>query len=241
MTRFCISQRVACRIAALAASVVLFSGLAVRSPWAEDLVDLIAQRKVEVQIAGAGIREVTIRLHQIATQSQPIQVVIPVGTFFVANNRASQNMVSISLRSTELASNSWITLTVPAACANKPKNVPNQEDRFSVTRAPRQAELVIAVKALDAAHASYPIIQAAVWIITDNATYDGMGILVRRSVSAPPGSGNRVIDADDAARAMKILAESGVNIRQKAIWRQDRARLAQSVTDKPLADWLKSK
>jgi len=230
--RRCIAFRVG-----IALILGLFSGFA----RADDLVDLIEKHKVEAQIIGSGIQAITVRVHATPPQSQPTEVKVLVGTFFAAGNSASQSMVSTATRSSVIIGDGWVTITVPAACANKPRNIPGQEDRFSVRRLPQQVELATAVKALDAAHAAYPIVQAAVWIITDDATFDGMGTLVRRPVGAPPGTGTRVIDAEDAARAMKTLADAGLNIKRKAIWLRDRQMLATKVTDKLLAEWLNSK
>lgn len=114
---------------------------------ADDLVDLLARHTVEVQVERAGIQEVTVRIRQTARQARPIEVTIPVGTFFAAGNSAIQSMVSVAPSSVE----------------------------------------------------------------------------------------------DDAARAMKILADAGIDIKRKAIWRQDRAMLARSVGDQSLAAWLRSR
>lgn len=207
----------------------------------DDLVDLIAQHRVEAEVVGSGIQTVTVRVRATLPQSQPIAFTVPVGTFFAASNSASQSMVSTTERASSILGDGWVTITVPAACANKPRNIPGLQDRFSVRRLPQQAELATAVKALDGARASYPIVQAAVWIITDNATFGGMGTLIRRPFNSPLATGTRVISPDDATRALKILDGAGINIERKAIWLQDRQILATKVTDKSLADWLKSK
>jgi hypothetical protein len=208
-------------------------------PARADLVDLIAQHKVEVEIEGGGIQAIAVKLRPTARQAQPIEVTIPVGTYFVARNSATQNMVSIEPDSALIVGNSWVAAYVGVACANRARKTPGVEDRFSVRRLPQQGELAMAVKALDRAEAPYPIVQAAVWIITDNATLADMSILL----SHQEGSVNshRVIGEDEAARAMKILADAGINIKRKAIWLHDRETLAHHFIDNSLREWLQSK
>ncbi len=72
--------------------------------------------------------------------------------------------------------------------------------------------------------------QAAVWIVTDNADYADLGILVRNS-------GSRAIDASDTARAMRLCDEAGIDVKRKAIWR-DRKQIAAEVSEPDLKGWL---
>lgn len=234
MVGFRVLTGTARRLVFVPMSLALVGGLLALPARAEDLLDLLARHKIEVQVEGAGIQEVMIRIRQTARQAQRVEVTIPVGTFFAAANSESQSMVSVGESSVPVGGN-WTTVTVPTACANEPRNIPSGDDRFAVRRLPQHGELAVAAKALDAAHAPYPVVQAAVWIITDNATFADMGTLV-----SEPGNA-RVIGEDDAARAMKILADAGIAIKRKAIWQQDRAMLAKAVPDKALATWLRSR
>jgi hypothetical protein len=204
-----------------------------RADSGEDINDLLARHKVDARVVGSGIERVSVRLRR--TRPEVAAVMIPVGTYFVAANSASQNMISTEAYSTQLADDDWVVATVPAACANKPLNVPGEKDSFSIRRAPEQAELATAIRALHAAHASYSVVQAGVWIVTDNASYDGMGTLVRQP------SGKRVIGPADAAQAMKILDSAGIAIKRRAIWQHDRHRLAGILVEQPVAEWLRSK
>ena len=199
----------------------------------ESITDLLARHKLETRVLGAGIQEVSLRIRR--TEPNVAAVMIPVGTYFVAANSASQNMVATETRSVQLGGDDWVRVTMPVACANKPLKVPGEEDSFSIRRAPQQPELTAAVRALQAAHASYPVVQAGVWIITDNASYDGMGTLIRQP------SGKRVIDPADAAQAMKILDNAGIGLKRRVIWQRDRSRLAAVLVDQPVAEWLRAK
>jgi hypothetical protein len=82
-----------------------------------------------------------------------------------------------------LTTDGWTNVSVSAACANRPRDVPGSTDSFTVQRSPQQAELARLMPILDKARVPYAVRQAAVWIVTDNANYDDLGILVSRSQS----------------------------------------------------------
>ena len=74
--------------------------------------------------------------------------------------------------------------------------------------------------------------QAAIWIVTDNANYDQLGTLVYTG-------GGRVIDEEDTAKALKLLAQAGIDVKSKRIW-LDRHRILAGITDNELKSWLES-
>lgn len=84
----------------------------------------------------------------------------------------------------------------------------------------------------------FGVLQAAVWIITDDASYGDLGILVLRS-SYQAFGGTRVIEEKEAGSAMRILAEAGVVLQQKRIWK-DRKRILSGLPDGDLKTWLQT-
>lgn len=92
---------------------------------------------------------------------------------------------------------------------------------------------------LEKSNVSFGVEQAAVWIVTDNADYDDLGTLVSRPIYQIFG-GTRIINEYEAARAMKICDEAGIDITRKAIWR-DREEIIKGLTDKKLKYWLQEK
>jgi hypothetical protein len=156
---------------------------------------------------------------------------IPVGSFFVSANPAAQNMVATGEKKARLTTDGWQKISVPAACANRPKDIPGSGDSFTVQRSPNQEELATLMPVLNKAGAGTTTKQAAVWIITDNADYDDLGILVNS-----PGN-VRAIGAVEAARAMKICADAGIDITKKRIW-NDRETIASKLPAGELKTWL---
>jgi hypothetical protein len=64
--------------------------------------------------------------------------------------------------------------------------------------------------------AGFPVRQAAVWIVTDDADYAELGSLLD---SAPMPFRRRVIGVGDAARAMARCQQAGIDVRKRAIWK----------------------
>jgi hypothetical protein len=100
-------------------------------------------------------------------------------------------------------------------------------------RSPRQEELARLMPVLDKAKADMPTRQAAVWIATDDADYDDLGILV-----SFPGNA-RVIGSEAAARAMKIYSDAGMDITKKSIW-SDRNTILNNLSNGTLTTWLQT-
>jgi len=68
------------------------------------------------------------------------------------------------------------------------------------------------------ANVSADVRQAAVWIVTDDASFEDLGSLVVSSWGGPGAGRTRAINVYDAACAMKICDEAGIGITYKAIW-----------------------
>jgi hypothetical protein len=94
-------------------------------------------------------------------------------------------------------------------------------------------ELAQLMPVLDKAGAGTRVKQAAVWIVTDNADYDDLGILV-----SSPGN-TRAIGPEATALAMKICADAGIDITKKNIWR-DCETIISKLPAGELKKWLKS-
>jgi hypothetical protein len=127
------------------------------------------------------------------------------------------------------------SISIDTACANLPLDIPGSSNSFTVAQSPPRPDLVRIAPLL--ASESYDVRQAAVWIITDNASFDDLGILV--SSSGYSDFSMRVIDEHDAARAMQILDTAGVNVRNRRIWR-DRETITASLPEGELRTWLSS-
>jgi hypothetical protein len=200
-----------------------------------DIVDLLKEKKIEVQATGSGIEQVSVRIRKLVPYSLTVR--IPVGSFFVSANSSAQNMVTTAESRIRLTSNEWTSASPDAACANRPRDIPGGDDTFTVQRSPNQAELARLMPVLDKARVDTETRQAAVWIVTDNADFSDLGILVASQFGF---GGSRVINEQETARAMKICDEAGIDITRKAIWR-DRQKIISGLEDAELKAWLEQK
>jgi hypothetical protein len=194
-----------------------------------DIVELLENGIIEAEIIGGNITYMNLKIRRLV--SDPVTVRIPVGSFFVSENSSVQNMVATGGKNVRLTAGGWQSISIPAACANRPKKIPGSGNRFSVQRSPNQQELAKLMPVLNRSGAGMAVKQAAVWIITDNADYNDLGILVRGY--------SRVIGSEDAARAMKICADAGINIKGKSIWR-DRKGIISGLRAGELKKWLEN-
>jgi hypothetical protein len=213
-----------------------------------DIVDLLREKKIEIETSGSGIQSVSVRVRKLVPY--PITVRVPVGSYFVSSRQSAQNMVTTEESKTRITGDDWRHLSVSAACANRPRDIPGSGDTFSVQRSPHQEELARLMPILNKAGVGYATRQAAVWIVTDNANYSDLGTLVTRQVPAfggiqpfggfqPFGGGTRTICEADAARAMKICDEAGIDITRKRIW-YDCQTVLNGLPDGDIKTWLQT-
>lgn len=207
-----------------------------------DLVSLFEEEKIDVVVRGDDIQEISVRMCKLVPY--PLALRIPVGTFFVAVDSSVQNMVATAESKVRLTSDEWQSVSVAVACANRARKVPRAGDCFMVRRAPHEWQLAQLMPVLAQANVSADVRQAAVWIVTDDADYEDLGILT----TSPFGFPARAIGASDATRAMKICDEAGINIRYKAIW-NDRDKIVSELQStesnypesRPLRQWLEQR
>lgn len=178
----------------------------------------ILQKQVVVTSRGAGIQTVTGTVRR-TPGTGPLVLTIPVGTLFVAGSGV-QNMVTVAPATVDLTTADSANFSVSVACANMRLDIPSSANAFTVEPAPRQEALSLVLPVLAETGAPYPVTQAAVWIVTDNATYGDLGILVRGS--------SRIINEPEAAQAMMTIERAGGDLRRRRIW-QDRQQVCKGI------------
>jgi len=204
-----------------------------RPPEERDILSLVDAGSIEVEVRGSSIDEVGLSLRRL--ENEDFFVLIPAGTFFVSGDSSAQNMVSRRPVQVTLTDNAWRQVQVPAACANMELRVPNEGTSFSIRSSPSQFELELLMTELENAGLGYIVEQAAIWIVTDDASYADLGTLVGGF-----GFGSRLILETDAARAMKVVDEAGIDIARKAIW-ADRDQILAGIDEPELATWLQDR
>ncbi|OAM90700.1 hypothetical protein OH491_02830 [Termitidicoccus mucosus] len=183
-----------------------------------DLADLIREGKVLARIGGGDIQHLYISLKKMTPW--PLEVLIPAGTYFVCDNPEAQDMVSTEDVPVVLEEADYWNPRIPVACASRPKKIPEATDVFSIGSLPDDAELKCLMTVLKGKDAPYATKQAAIWIVTDNAGYDDLGSLQ----TSRDGRVLRTITEIEAAEAMQLCVEAGIDIKKKNIW-NDRVKI----------------
>lgn len=130
-----------------------------------------------------------------------LHLVIPAGTFLSANSSRYQNMVLTKPTDIVLEAHKTYSASVSTACMNIHRDIPGGDNTFAVSQRPDNHLLSKVVKLLNEGNYKYSVIQAAIWIVTDGASYSDVGILQNQF-------GQRTIDYDDYQKAASIVSEA---------------------------------
>ena len=207
-----------------------------------NVLDLLDEGKILAAVRGRGIARVDVRLKK--TVPGPLEVDIPAGTYFTCDNAAAQNMVATEdVRVTLGQGFVERSATVPAACANHSLKEPGGHDSSVITRLPEGDALARLMPLMAGKNVSSHTKQAAVWIVTDDASYSGLDTLRSASQYAVriPGVayGTRAINEPEAAGAMRLCAAAGIDIKARRIW-GDCAQILAGLEPGELKNWMKT-
>lgn len=194
----------------------------------QEITYLMEEGIIDVEAYGDNIEKIKLRIRRL--KEEEIGVVIPAGTYFESKSKQVQNMVSRRTEIINLQDDSWKDVEVLVGCANRERIIPNSSHTFTIRKSPNQYELSLLANILDEFDLDFDVVQAAIWIISDNSNFDDLGILVRNNMF-------RSISYEDTAQAMKIIDEAGIDITNRAIW-EDREIILDEVRNDEIKDWL---
>lgn len=195
------------------------------------------ESELELELHGFNIHNVVLKAR--LQSGEPFTLSIPAGTYFVSKTEGVQNMVTTKTSRLELVPGEWASVTIPAACANRTLEVPNDKHRFGLQEVAPTEDLRRLMTVLDQQQHDTAIYQAAVWIVTDDATYDQMGLVGYQERGTGIYRG-RMIEPHHAIFGMRACESAGINIRSKKIW-ADRNRLRLYVVDSEARTWLEER
>lgn len=159
-----------------------------------NIIHLWKRRLVLPRATGQTITSINAEIHN--RTGKRVDVIIPVGTYFIASSR-HQNMVTSQPYRFQLQEHATTRISVQAACMNANRPIPGERDRFKgVARAPTKI-----VKFLVHARSYDPMtIQAGVWAISDRYTKREVQARLITSAGAPAIS-------DKQAATAKVLLD----------------------------------
>ncbi|UCC29286.1 MAG: hypothetical protein JSU86_13915 [Phycisphaerales bacterium] len=226
------------------------------------LWEAVSAGVVEAAPTEAGFNFVTLRIKR--SIDRPVQVTAPVGPFLV-RDRSAPALFALTAATIDLPDDEWHTLD--ALVARSEGLMPawpsgtaffadwgvfltqcsaHREDFRKLLEAlgrdawqrcaqPRDAEQAIRVG------------KAVIWIVAVNADHAALTKLGDQANNRGPSARSAAeelmrqrIDETDAAMAMRLVDEAGIDIQGKAIWR-DRELIARGVSDRTVRAWIEQR
>lgn len=204
--------------------------------------DFIDKNKFEITSIEANIENIYI--HGIKhSPAEYINIKIPVGTVLSPSLNSFQNM--LCYEDIERICYSSVDIEIPVVCINLHKNVPEDNVSFTFFKESNNQELNSFIENLskidmDEVYAftvesvsNKEVIQAAAWIISDDANYEELGVLsiggLLSNIEDKYGL-FRAIQSQDAAHALMLLKACGIDIKSKKIW-NDRFYIYDNIFD----------
>lgn len=201
------------------------------------IVDLFENGTINIKAQGLSIEELSISIENLYERKAIVE--IPLGTYFVPHDSSAQNMVVTKSQVVTLWPGETQELIINVACASIHQDIPSTDDTFAVQKSDSE-DLDRLLRALEDEQAYYQIKQAAIWIVTDNADYEGLGRLVGNSPNLLGLTNYRIIGVREAAKAMQIIDEAGIDITSRRIWR-DREFIADRADNKFFSEWVRER
>jgi len=168
--------------------------------------DLVRNRQIEFRLHGCGIRTVCGQMRRKTVF--PLVVKVPAGLMFESSNPGFQSMAIVQDHRIKLPSRDWASVTLSAACADIELAVPTNKIQFTFYPSGQDKTLLSLNAALNSDQATYPIRQALIWIVRNDAGVCDLRYRQFASVAGSPALYS-VIKPKHISAALGILKSSG--------------------------------
>jgi len=201
------------------------------------LADALAGGRVSARVQGKGLDAVTVVLERLVPES--LEILIPVGTFFVNHAGHEQDMVAVYQATVHLTDREEATATVKSACANLYRSVPDEGSALDIEAAPPDEDLRRLVEAIERGpYTTHAVKQIAVWVVTNDVSRAALDSRYRSStfgislVSSPAASDEEVI------RALWLVQDAGIPVQEKTLF-AERVSLVRALAsgDAEVREW----
>lgn len=163
-----------------------------------NLAELVESGLAEVTVTPNGISSSTVTIKSLS--DKPFLAEIGAGTYLRSGDFSVQDMLVTSNRYAELSAGNSLGIELDTACMNIGFDIPTSSSVYSVAKLPDDDPLVGLLEVIAGRECGYPTIQAAVWIITDGASYEDCGTLV--------GPAGRAIQTEAYEEALALVEEA---------------------------------
>jgi hypothetical protein len=212
-----------------------------------DVLDAVNDGKVEARASYS--RENTMYINLKPTSAEGVAVHVAPGIVFRSRDASYEDMIGLSVDTIILVDTTGRALRVTALSTSLRRERPKVGAAiFAIERASPNVELRKLVPFLsDTRGRSDATRQAAIWIVTDDASYDDLGVLKSVTLEGPARretSRSRAIGTRAATAAMMDCANAGIDITGKRIW-WDRDSIAAAFEERrgesdTLKSWLET-
>jgi len=200
------------------------------------LMDALAGGLVAAQARGAGLDAVMVVLERLVPES--LEVVIPVGTFFVNHAGHEQDMVVVHKATVHLADQDIVTATVKSACANIYRSVPDEDSAFDIVISPEAENLQQLVATIEQGNYTQVVKQIAVWVVTDDISRSALDNRYRRAMFGSSLISSPAASDQDVIRALWLVQEAGIPLEETTLF-AERVSLVRALAnaDTEVRDW----
>jgi hypothetical protein len=167
-----------------------------------DLAEAEEKGLVQAEITGRDLNWIDLVLESLTPD--PLELTVEIGTLFEPQTGTTQSMVVIHEGSVFLdTKGSKEPLTLQAACATMLRQVPDEEDKFTISKEPVPDDLLKLLNLPAFQETRGFVKQFAIWTITDNPPRDGYVGLGYFGVGSPP-------DEEQMAQIRALFEEAGI-------------------------------
>ena len=176
---------------------------------------LLAKNKIEVVFTGCGIQAVCGKMRRLT--EYPLVVRVPAGTLLKSSNPGYQSMAVTRTARIKLRKPDWTDIHISAGCADIRLKIPEKNIALTYEPAGQDKHLATLEVALDGLDDNYPVQQAMLWIVRDNATVSDLRTrLTGTFVSGTTTFQSSVINKTHVLEALGRLKAAGYPAAQAA-------------------------
>jgi hypothetical protein len=148
-----------------------------------NIVDLVDQGLITFFITVGSLNALDLQVEN--NSAEPLRMTIRSATFFDNSDTSSKNMVVLDTFTALLQSHGQGDFNLDVTCANLHLTKPSQADTCLMKRVTTPLEMVKVIDELNSSTVDHAVEQAAIWNVTDDATFDQLGIQAEGSRFGP--------------------------------------------------------
>ena len=198
---------------------------------------LVKSGRLQLTMEGDEIFRVLATTHRLVKEDLAIS--IPPGAYLQSGDHRVADMIATHGAEISLTSDGYLGSRVAAASASMRRHVGGVRQRFRILPTPPNPDLARLVAYFCLKLPTYRLRQAAIWAITDNASYEDLQKYVTPLTGADYlviEDEDREFDAGEAVNTLMILDAAGLDVHNFALWR-DRQEIFWQLVEEDVDGW----